>query len=54
MDHVAAVDLPFVGRAEQIELFRTALGRARAGEPGAAKVDASAIDGAVKALQELK
>ena len=26
----------------------------RAGEPGAAKVDASAIDGAVKALQELK
>jgi hypothetical protein len=27
---------------------------ARAGEPGAAKVDASAIDAAVKALQELK
>ena len=26
----------------------------RAGEPGAAKVDASAVDGAVKALQELK
>ena len=26
----------------------------RAGEPGAAKVDASAIDAAVKALQELK
>jgi hypothetical protein len=43
-------------KEERVTLAKTgadAFG-ARAGEPGAAKVDASAIDAAVKALQELK
>lgn len=54
MDDVAAtVDLPFVGRAEQLELFRTALGRARAGEPSAILLSGDAGVGKTRLLTRM-
>lgn len=54
MDHVAAsVDLPFVGRAEQLELFRTALSRARAGEPSAILLSGDAGVGKTRLLTRM-
>ncbi len=54
MDDVAAtVDLEFVGRAEQLELFRTALGRARAGEPNAILLSGDAGVGKTRLLARM-
>ena len=50
MGDVATVDLPFVGRAEQLELFRAALGRARAGEPSALLLSGDAGVGKTRLL----
>ncbi|WP_395726055.1 AAA family ATPase [Nakamurella sp.] len=54
MDDVAAtVDLPFVGRVDQLSLFRTALGRARTGEPSAILVSGDAGVGKTRLLARM-
>ena len=47
------VDLPFVGRADQVDRFRAALGRAREGEPSVLLVSGDAGVGKTRALTRM-